>query len=153
MALLGQAFGRRRMLVLSGLWTLSLGTLCYWLMLENIRAGGAFALTVALLTIMLLLTVAPWGIVTTYISERFHTGIRSSGYGIGYSLAVIPTAFTSFYLDGLGQFMPYYLTPLVLMVLAGILVVVGAWIGPETREVDMTTMKLAPEQELGASAA
>jgi MFS family permease len=153
MAVLGQAFGRRRMLVVSGVWTLSLGTLGYWLMLENIRAGGAFALTVALLTIVLLLTVAPWGIVTTYISERFQTGIRSSGYGIGYSLAVIPTAFTSFYLNGLSQFMPYYLTPLVLMVLAGILVVVGAWIGPETRDVDMTTMTLAPEPERGKTAA
>lgn len=145
MALLGQGFGRRRMLVISGVWTLSLGTLSYWLMLENIRAGGAFALTVVLYTIMVLLTIAPWGIVTTYINERFHTGIRSSGYGIGYSLAVIPTAFSSFYLSGLSHFMPYYLTPLVLMVLAGILVVLGAWIGPETREVDMTTMKLAPE--------
>jgi MFS family permease len=152
MALLGQAFGRRRMLVLSGAWTLSLGTLFYWLMLHNIRAGGAFALTVVLLTIVLLLTVAPWGIVTTYISERFQTGIRSSGYGIGYSLAVIPTAFTSFYLSGLSSFMPYYLTPLVLMVLAGILVVLGAWVGPETREVDMTTMTLVPERERGTSA-
>lgn len=153
MAVLGQAFGRRRMLVIAGVWTLSLGTLGYWLMLENIRAGGAFALTVVLLTIVLLLTVAPWGIVTTYVSERFQTGIRSSGYGIGYSLAVIPTAFTSFYLSGLSQFMPYYLTPLVLMVLAGILVVVGAWIGPETRDVDMRTMTLAPEPERGVSAA
>ncbi|WP_051581546.1 MFS transporter [Pseudonocardia acaciae] len=152
MALLGQAFGRRRMLILSGVWTFSVGTVCYWLMLENIRAGGAFAATVALLTITLLLTVAPWGIVTTYISERFQTGIRSSGYGIGYSLAVIPTAFSSFYLSGLSHFMPYYLGPLVLMVLAGVLVVVGAWIGPETRDVDMATMTLVPEPERGTSA-
>src|SRR5207244_3850050 len=80
MALLGQAYGRRLMLMLSGAWTLVLGTVFFYLTIRNVRLGGGFAMTMVLFTIMLLLTIAPWGIVTTYINERFPTGIRASGY-------------------------------------------------------------------------
>jgi len=33
--------------------------------------------------------------------------------------------------------MPYVYTPLVLIVLAGLLQIIGAWLGPETRDVDL----------------
>ena len=61
----------------------------------------------------------------------------ASGYGIGYSLAVVIPSFYSFYLLGLSAFMPYAYTPLVLMFAAGVLAVIGAWLGPETRDVDL----------------
>jgi hypothetical protein len=136
-ALLGQRFGRRLILIVSGVWTAIPGTLFYYLMLANANSGGALLTTMALYTIALGLTISPWGIVTTYINERFPTGVRASGYGIGYSLAAIIPSFFSFYLLGLARLMPYVYTPLVLIVLAGLLQIIGAWLGPETRHVDL----------------
>ncbi len=43
---------------------------------------------------------------------------------------------------GLRSFMPYVDTPLVLLALAGVLVVVGAPMGPETRHVDLVPPEL-----------
>lgn len=49
---------------------------------------------------------------------------------------VIP-AFAGFYLLGLSAFMPYVFTPLVLLLAAGALIMAGALIGPETRDVEL----------------
>src|SRR5207237_406462 len=90
---------------------------------------------------------SPWGIVTTYINERFATGIRASGYGIGYSLAVVIPGFLTFYLLWLGKLMPYIYTPLVFLVLGGLFQLVGAALGPEPRDVDLgsRSARLFPE--------
>ena len=74
---------------------------------------------------------------TTYICERFPTQIRASGYGIGYSVAVIIPAFSGAYMLALQAMMPYVYTPMVLIVLSGVLIIVGALMGPETREVEL----------------
>lgn len=89
-------------------------------------------------------TLSLWGIITTYINERFHTGVRASGYGLGYSLAVIIPSFYAFYQSGLASFMAKDYTPLVLLVISGVLIVVGALAGPETRDVDMRASAPAP---------
>jgi hypothetical protein len=78
-----------------------------------------------------------WGITTAYINERFHTGVRASGFGLGYSLAVILPAFYAFYQGVLANVMDAAFTPLPLLVLGGLLITVGAWAGPETRDVDL----------------
>jgi len=139
-ALLGQKYGRRLMLIVSGFWTLILGTICYYLVIANVLSKGSFVLTIVFATITLTLTIAPWGIVTSYINERFPTGVRASGFGIGYSLAVIIPSFYSFFLLGLAKLMPYQYTVLVLLVLAGAFQIVGAWMGPETRDVDLASL-------------
>jgi Na+/melibiose symporter-like transporter len=136
-ALMGQAFGRRLMFIVSGLWTAVLGTLFYYWMTANAAAHGSLFATMALYTVALCLSIAPWGLVTTYITERFVTGIRASGYGVGYSLAVIIPGFLTYYMLGLAKVMPYIYTPLVFMALGGLLQVVGALLGPETKDVEM----------------
>jgi Na+/melibiose symporter-like transporter len=146
-AVLGQRFGRRLILIVSGVWTAVLGTLFYYLMLANAISGGTLLLTVVLYTVALCLAISPWGIVTTYLNERFPTGVRASGYGIGYSLAAIIPSFFSFYLLGLAKLMPYVYTPLVLIVLAGLLQIIGAWLGPETRHVDLAGAIASATQE------
>jgi hypothetical protein len=87
--------------------------------------------------------------VTTYINERFPTGVRASGYGIGYSLAAIIPSFFSIYMLALRRLMPFEYTPLVLIVLAGLLQIIGAWLGPETRHVDLAGVLASgtPERE------
>jgi hypothetical protein len=83
------------------------------------------------------LALSPWGIATVYICERFPTHVRASGYGIGYSLAVIIPSFSGIYVLWLAHVMPYLLAPIVLVVLAPILMIAGAMLGPETREAEL----------------
>jgi MFS family permease len=148
-ALLGQRFGRRLILIVSGVWTAIPVPLFYYLMLRNARSGGTLLMTMVLYTIALCLAISPWGIVTTYINERFPTGVRASGYGIGYSLAAIIPSFFSIYMLALRRLMPFEYTPLVLIVLAGLLQIIGAWLGPETRHVDLAGVLASgtPERE------
>ncbi|MER6988256.1 MFS transporter [Saccharopolyspora hirsuta] len=142
MAQLGQRFGRRRMLVLSGVWTVLLVPVVFAAMVRSATAaaadGSSVLPTMVWATLALVLTVSPWGIVSTYIIERFATGVRASGYGIGYSLAVIVPGFYAFYMIGLANFMPYEYTPIALIVLGGALAAIGALRGPETRDADLT---------------
>jgi MFS family permease len=132
---LSQRIGRRPFFLWAGALTATLAPLIYWLIVGRVVTG----LTgVVLLTIVLnLLVLSGWGVVTTYINERFHVGIRASGYGVGYSVAVIIPAFYAFYQAGLAGVMPIELTPLVLLVIAGALILAGSAVGPETRDVDM----------------
>ncbi|MFL5289715.1 MAG: hypothetical protein ACJ8AW_54350, partial [Rhodopila sp.] len=59
------------------------------------------------------------------------------------SAAVVIPAFTGLYLLGLAKLMPYVFGPLVLLVIAGALIIVGALMGPETRDVEMHAPLLA----------
>jgi hypothetical protein len=62
--------------------------------------------------------------------------VRASGFGIGYSLAVILPSFYAFYQAGLATFMPFEYSVLVLLVIGGLLILGGAAWGPETKDVD-----------------
>ncbi|MBO0743424.1 MAG: MFS transporter [Candidatus Dormibacteraeota bacterium] len=139
---LGQWFGRRPLLILSGLWTLTAGVVIYYLLVTNILAGGSLVLTLALAALAWVVILAPPAQITTYVNERFPTGIRASAYGIGYTLPVIIPGFTNFYLLGLSKFMPYPYTMLVIVFVAGVLFAIGAAIGPETRDVEFTSKAL-----------
>ena len=135
--MISQVIGRRRTIVLSGLAILFGGTGLYYVLVARALAGAPMMETVIVTMAFYILIVSPWGIVSTYISERFPTHIRACGYGIGYSAAVVIPAFTGVYLLGLSTVMPYVFGPLVLLVIAGVLVITGALMGPETRDVDM----------------
>jgi len=88
--------------------------------------------------VVAVLVVGPWGLVTTYINERFHTSVRASGFGLGYSLAVILPAFYAYYQAGLANIMPFEYTPLPLLVIGALLIIGGAAWGPETKDVDFS---------------
>lgn len=135
---LSQRWGRRRMLMAAGAWTAIIVTILYGLMVRGAQLGAGMLITGVCVALCLALTMAPWGIVNAYVSERFPTRVRGSGFGIAYLAAGILPGFYGFYLLGLGTFMPYEYSELVLLVLGGALLFVGAAIGPETRDVDMT---------------
>lgn len=141
LAVLGQRFGRRKMLIFSGIWmTIGVPFAFAAMVREAQRAlsgDGSIVMVMVFATMVLVMTSAPWGLVSTYIIEQFSTGVRASGYGIGYSLAVVAPGFYAFYLLGLAHFMPYPYTPIVLVVLGGILTVIGAYLGPETNHIDL----------------
>jgi MFS family permease len=69
-----------------------------------------------------------------YLNERFHTGNRSSGYGIAFSFAIILPSFFSLYQQWLGAVVPATDTPSILLVIGAIIVVLAAAWGPETSE-------------------
>ena len=62
-----------------------------------------------------MLVTSPWGVIVTYINERFVTDVRATGFGVGFSLSVIIPSFYAFYMNWLGVFMPLRLTPVVLL--------------------------------------
>ena len=80
----------------------------------------------------------PFALTPAYVSERFHVGVRASGYGLAYSLAVVLPSFYAFYQAGMSVFMPFEYTMLALLVIGAILIAVGAAWGPETKDVEFT---------------
>jgi MFS family permease len=135
--MLGQRIGRRTILAMIGLAGLTVGPILYYVL---VRSGYQSALQVTLLVTLINLCATPvWAIVTSYIIERFPTGVRASGYGVGYSAATIIPAFSSFYMLGLkGLGMPYEYTEIVIFALGGFLLLVGALCGPETKNVELS---------------
>ncbi|HVF00282.1 MAG TPA: MFS transporter [Rubrobacteraceae bacterium] len=133
---ISQRVGRRSFLIAYGLVAAVAGTFLYYLLLS--APPQSLFLVILLTTAITLLVVSCWGITTAYINERFQTGIRASAFGIGYSLAVVLPALYAYYQAGLATFMPFEYTVLVLLVIGALLMVAGAVLGPETKDVDFS---------------
>ncbi len=133
---ISQRIGRRLFLIAMGVIMAIGGTFVYGLLVGT-APGNLFAV-IGLATVIAILCGSNWGLATTYINERFHTNVRASGFGIGYSLAVILPSFYAFYQAGLGAFMPVEYTPLVFLVISGLLIIIGAAWGPETKDIDFS---------------
>lgn len=132
--LLGQAIGRRLFFAVIGPVIATVGAgILYTLTVTPDLAFGPRALLVTLLAVIV---TSPWGVIVTYINERFATDVRATGFGIGFSLSVVIPSFYAFYMDWLSALMPLALTPVVLMMIGGLVGMAGALIGPETRDVE-----------------
>ena len=136
--IISQRIGRRTYLMAASAVSAVFGTLFYYLLLNT--EPGNMPLILLLATVTTVLVVAPGALGTVYINERFQTGVRASGFGLGYSLAIVLPAFYVFYQAGLANFMPFKYTVLVLVVVGAFLIFVGAAWGPETKDVDFGTM-------------
>jgi MFS family permease len=135
--ILAQRIGRRRFFMILGPLIATVGSALLALLVTGTELPlGVIVLLVCAFSV---LVTAPWGVVLPYINERFHTDVRASGFGLGFSASVIIPSFYAFYLEGLGQFMPYALASIVLLFIGGVLGAVGAAAGPETKDVDFTT--------------
>jgi MFS family permease len=131
---LSQKFGRRPTLIVLGLLNLVPASALYYVLM-----AGAYhdsAMLVGLIALILVLTIPVWAVITPYLAESFRTEIRSSGYGLSYSLATILPGFYSFYMLGLAKLMPYEFSPIVLLSVGGLMLTLGALAGPETKHVD-----------------
>jgi len=132
--LLSQRFGRRTVLIALGFLNLVPASVLYYMLV----AGGYrdAALLVALVALILIFSTPAWAVITPYLTESFRTEIRSSGYGLSYSLATILPGFYSFYLLALAKLMPYEFTPIVLLAGGGLMLSLGALAGPETKHIE-----------------
>jgi len=130
----GQRFGRRQVFLVIGALNLVVGPT-----LLGFAVAGARSLLPVLICggLALLLTLVVWAVISAYLMEMFPTEIRSSGYGIAYSLPSVIPAFYPYYLIALSGFMPYAYTPLVLLALGGLLLIGGSWLSRDLRHVDL----------------
>jgi Na+/melibiose symporter-like transporter len=132
---LSQRIGRKPFLLGNGALITVVAPVLFWLIASG-KAQGVVPVA-AVVVLLVLVVVSIYSVVSTYIVERFHVGVRSSAYGLGYTTAVVIPSFYAFYQAGLSTIMPYELTPMVFLALGGGLVVLGAALGPETRNVDL----------------
>jgi MFS family permease len=132
--MLGQKIGRRKLfLILSPLIATVGSALLY--VLANVQ-GLSFATVVTLVCLLTFLATAPWGFIITYVNERFVTDVRATGFGVGFSLSVIVPSFYAFYMKWLDTVMPLGVAPSVLLSIGGVIALIGAYLGPETKDVD-----------------
>ena len=100
------------------------------------NTAGTTAL-VLLVVALQIVTVSGYGPVGAYLVERFPTAVRSSGYGVGYSLSIVIPALYPYYLPVLQNVLGDQGAVAALLALGGILVVTGALVGPETARVNL----------------
>ncbi|MBO0850651.1 MAG: MFS transporter, partial [Pseudonocardia sp.] len=129
-----QHIGRRRFFMIFGVLIATVGSVLLGLLVNG--AGRSLGTIILLVCVFSIVVTAPWGVVLPYINERFHTDVRASGFGLGFSASVVIPSFYAFFLEGLGQLMPYALASIVLLCIGGLLGTFGAAAGPETKDVD-----------------
>lgn len=132
---ISQRYGRRPFFIGNGILIAVAASIVFALIAGHAATGLLGAAILA--TVADLLVVSCFGVIATYLCERFAVSVRASGYGIGFSLAVVIPSFYAFFQTGLGSIMPFAYTPAALLVVGGVLISVGAAIGPETRDVDI----------------
>ncbi|MGB3697735.1 MAG: MFS transporter [Gordonia sp. (in: high G+C Gram-positive bacteria)] len=132
-AVFSQRIGRRRFLIGAATLIAVAGTGLLLLIVRTDSTGVAVAATILLVIVV----ISPWAVLPAYINERFPTSVRASGYGLAYSLAVVIPSFYAFYQAGLGNFMSFNDTGAVLLVIGALLILVGARMGPETKDVKL----------------
>lgn len=137
-AQLGQVAGRQRVLIGLGVGSATIAAAAFYGMVRNVETNGPAFVTFLLFTVAVAIGISPFALAHTYVIERFPTSVRASGYGIGYSTAIIIPSFYSLFMIGLGALMPYEYTPIVLIVIGGVLTVVGALLGRENKDVEMS---------------
>jgi MFS family permease len=132
--LLSQRIGRRRFYIGYGLSVLVVGAGSYTLLMTS---NGGLGAALGWGILIGVFTVGTFGPIAAYLTERFPASIRSTGYGVGYSLALIAPAFYQFYLRQFDGVVSAHLAPGILIALAGVLISLGGFLGPETKDVDM----------------
>jgi MFS family permease len=134
--LIAQRIGRRIFFIILGVLIAVAGSTLMALLING--ADLSFGMVVLLVCVFMVLTTAPWGVVLPYINERFHTDVRASAFGLGFSASVVIPSFYAFFYEGLLQLVPAAAAAAVLLAIGGILGAAGAAAGPETKEVDFT---------------
>ena len=123
---LSTLLGRRRLLTVWGALAAVAGPAAWW------WAAGSRSLAQAALAAALtqVVTVAAYGPVAAYLSERFPTAVRSAGYGTAYSLSLIAPSLYPFYLPLIENRVGPQAAISGLMVLGAALLIAGARLGP-----------------------
>lgn len=125
--------GRRTLLLVWGGVAMVAGPVL-WLWAVTAPTLAVAAAFAALLQVA---TVSAYGPISAYLSERFPTEVRSTGYGAGYSLSLVLPALYPFYVPLLEPWLGRHGTVMALVALGGLLVMVGAALGPRLSPTDV----------------
>jgi MFS family permease len=87
---------------------------------------------VFLVVLLEVTTVSVYGPVAAYLTEHFPPGVRSSGYGLAYSLSIVLPALYPYYLPPLQHVVGAEPAVAAMLALAGILTALGAAGAPAT---------------------
>lgn len=139
---IGQRIGRRRFFVISGVLIAVVGSVL--LAVLTMGRGMPFGVVIVVVCVFSIVVTAPWGVVLPYITERFRTDVRASGFGLGFSVSVVIPSFYAFFVAGLSGLLPYAAAAVVLLAVGGLLGAAGAAAGPETRDVDFEAPPIDP---------
>jgi MFS family permease len=131
---LGQKIGRRRTFVILGVLIATVGVVLLYALAHGV--GLALPQIILLVCLLAILVTAPWGVIITYVNERFATDVRATGFGIGFSLSVVLPSFYAVYLNWLGNLVSPHAAPAALLLIGAVIATIGAALGPETRDVD-----------------
>lgn len=125
--------GRRALLVGWGGAAALAGPFLWWAAVTS----GEFARALVLASMLQVITVSAYGPIAAYLSERFPTEVRSTGYGMGYSFSLVLPALYPFYLPWIEKVLGRQGSVMFLIVAGGALVVLGALRGPRFTPADI----------------
>ena len=128
---LSTLIGRRTFFVGFGLIAAVLAPITYLAIFSAEGTTNLMLIVVALQVV----TVSGYGPVGAYLAERFPTAVRSSGYGMSYSLSIVLPALYPYYLPPLQNMLGDHRAIAILLILAGLLVLTGGLTGPETSKI------------------
>ncbi|WP_216892498.1 MFS transporter [Nocardia alni] len=143
---LSDRVGRRPVLVGNGIAVAVVCATAYLLLTTGWWRGYA-----AILLLTLLIRVAGasvFAVTPSYLCERFPAATRGTGFGLGYTTPLLITSCYAYYQNWLGHLMPRGDTATVLLIVAGLLIVGGALLGPESRGVDAIDARPAAGAEI-----
>ncbi|MFA7526745.1 MAG: MFS transporter [Ottowia sp.] len=126
--------GRRRFFIAFGLASAVLAPLLYAL----VPVVPSLAAVVAAACALQWATVAGYGPVGAHLVEQFPSRVRSSGYGIGYSVSIVLPALFPYYLPWLQRATGPVAAVALLLALAGLLVCTGGWLARANGQVNGT---------------
>jgi len=142
---LSQRVGRRKLGIIGGVITTIFGVVGFYLLYKSSLFGNFYLAALASIFV-LFLGEHNWGMMAAYLSERFPTHIRSVGAGFGYSAGLFFSAWTAIYIllliaplksiEGSSD----WLAAGLLLTVGGILWILGFYLGPETKDVDMQSI-------------
>ncbi|MEM0201408.1 MAG: MFS transporter [Candidatus Micrarchaeaceae archaeon] len=127
--------GRRKAFLIYGLLLMIVSPTLYYLIITGLYKNTILLFLFS--AIIVTLSSLPVTVLLVYINERFKTSIRASGYAIGYSTSFLIAGFFVYYQKLLSNFVPFKFTQLILISLAGLLWIIGALLGPETKDLDL----------------
>ncbi len=131
---LSDRVGRRPALIGNGAAVAVVCSAAYLLLTTGWWHGYA---AILLLTLIIRLAGSSvFAVTPAYLCERFPAATRGTGFGLGYTTPLLLTSCYAYYQNWLGHLMPRSDTATVLLILAGVLIIGGALLGPETRGAD-----------------